>query len=51
MCIEDFDREQLRIGRDHEFEHTKDPAIALVIAADHLAEDPDYYIKLEKAGL
>jgi hypothetical protein len=52
MYIEDFDPEQLRIGQQHELEHTKvNSYIALLIAADHLAEDPDYYHKLEKAGL
>ena len=51
MHVEDFDPEQLRIGMRHELEHTKHFDIALLIAADHLAEDPDYYRKLEKAGL
>ena len=32
-------------------EHTKDPKEAEKIAKDHLAEDPNYYIKLYKAGL
>ena len=45
----DFDPEQLRIGTRHETEHTNDEAIAREIAMDHLAEDPDYYRKLEKA--
>jgi len=51
MAIEQFDREQLAIGLQHELEHTRDRNVALIIAADHLAEDPDYYVKLEKAGL
>jgi len=51
MFIEDFDPKQLHIGVKHELEHTIHPHVALVIAADHLAEDPDYYRKLKKAGL
>ena len=31
-----------------EFEHTSDRAVAKEIALDHLAEDPEYYDKLEK---
>jgi hypothetical protein len=49
MAIEDFDREQLAIGLQHELEHTRDRNVALII--DHLAEDPEYYRKLEEVGL
>ena len=51
MYIEDFNPTQLRIGMKHELEHTAVREVALIIAADHLAEDPDYYRKLKKAGL
>lgn len=43
----DFDPEQLAIGVQHEMEHTSDEDIAREIAMDHLAEDPEYYSKLE----
>ena len=51
LSIKHFDTDQLRIGMYHEREHTNYRQVALVIAADHLAEDPDYYRKLKKAGL
>lgn len=41
----------LEIGIKTEHEHTKDSSIAKEIALDHLAERPDYYDKLKKAGL
>lgn len=44
----DYDEEQLYNGIVIEFEHTKDPMIAMEIAMDHLAESPNYYIELEK---
>lgn len=44
----DFDQNQLKIGTQHELEHTKDVNIAREIAMDHLSEDPDYYKKLKK---
>jgi hypothetical protein len=47
----DFDPKQLSVGIKHEMEHTPDPAAAQRIAMDHLAEDADYYRKLERAGL
>jgi len=43
----DFDPAALAKGIEHELEHTDDPAVAREIAKDHLAEDPDYYEKLE----
>jgi len=43
----DFDAGQLARGTKHELEHTKDRALAREIAMDHLAEDPDYYSKLD----
>lgn len=48
MEPERFDREALQQGLKVELEHTSDPSIALEIAMDHLAEDPDYYKKLSK---
>lgn len=42
---------QIKIGTDHELEHTKDRAIARKIAMDHLREDPRYYIKLKKCNI
>ena len=44
----EFDPEQLKIGTEHEKEHTDDPEVAKAIAKDHLAEHPDYYIELAK---
>lgn len=43
--------DQLELGIKTEMEHTDDPKVAEKIARDHLAEDPDYYTKLLKAGL
>jgi hypothetical protein len=42
---EDFDAKALAQGTDMEMEHTSDREIAQSIAMDHLAEDPDYYVK------
>jgi hypothetical protein len=47
----DVNREELKKGIRHEMEHTKDPKIAAEIALDHLAEDPNYYTNMKKAGL
>ncbi len=44
----DFDPEQLRVGTDHEMEHTQDRQIASEIARDHLIEDPNYYKKIKE---
>lgn len=46
-----IDPEQLKMGIEVEQEHTKDLKLAEKIARDHLAEDPEYYTKLKKAGL
>lgn len=43
----EVDKEQLAKGIAVEMEHTNDEAIAKEIALDHLAEDPQYYDKLE----
>lgn len=43
--------EQLSQGISHEMEHTDNPEVAKKIALDHIKEDPQYYDKLEKAGL
>jgi hypothetical protein len=48
--LEDFEKE-LEAGIAVEMEHTDDPKVAKRIALDHLAEDPEYYEKLAKAGL
>ncbi len=48
---DDFDFHQLLAGVNVEAEHTDDPAKALEIAMDHLAEHPDYYSRLDRAGL
>jgi len=42
---------QLDKGVKVELEHTKDKSVAREIALDHLAEDPKYYDKLDKAEL
>lgn len=44
-------RKQLEVGVAVESEHTPDPEVAKEIATDHLAEDPEYYTKLIKAGV
>jgi uncharacterized alkaline shock family protein YloU len=43
-----FSHEQLMKGMKVEREHTSNDKIAMEIARDHLTEDPEYYIKLEK---
>lgn len=47
----DVDPNELRKGIEVEMEHTNDPVKAEEIALDHLAEDPEYYTKLDKSGL
>ena len=44
----EFSREQLRMGRKVEMEHTRNPRIATEIAKDHLAEIKDYYTRLRR---
>lgn len=44
----DYDPKQLKMGIDVEREHTTDSDIAEIIAKHHLAEDPQYYTKLNK---
>lgn len=44
----DFDKEQLAKGIKVEKEHTTDDGIAQEIAMDHLQENKNYYIELEK---
>jgi len=51
MSPSDFNPEQLEAGIEVELEHTDSHSIAQEIAMDHLSEDPNYYKKLEKAGL
>ena len=43
-----YDPEQLAIGVKIEREHTPYKSIAIIIAKQHLAEDPEYYTKLQK---
>jgi hypothetical protein len=43
-----YDPEQMKMGRQVEFEHTTIPEVADKIARDHLAEIPDYYTRLAK---
>jgi hypothetical protein len=44
---QEFDAEQLEKGTKVEMEHTNDEKLAKEIASDHLAEDDDYYKKLD----
>jgi hypothetical protein len=44
---QEFDPEQLEKGTKVEMEHTNDKKLAKEIASDHLAEDDDYYKKLD----
>ena len=43
--------DEMSKGMEDEKEHTTDDLEAQKIAGDHLAKDPKYYSKLEKAGL
>lgn len=45
---EKYLKKQLERGQKVELEHTTDDAIAYAIAKDHIYENPDYYILLEK---
>jgi hypothetical protein len=47
----EVDSLELRVGTDVEREHTDSPDEAQKIALQHLAEFPDYYQKMYKAGL
>ena len=49
--LSDFDPEQVKLGMKAEMEHTNDRGVATEIVVDHLSEDPNYYSKLQKAGL
>ena len=42
---------EIEMGTDVEMEHTKSRKEARKIAMEHLAEHPDYYSRLKKAGL
>jgi hypothetical protein len=42
-----FPKDQMKMGRKVEYEHTNDPKIADEISMDHLEEIPDYYDRLE----
>jgi ppGpp synthetase/RelA/SpoT-type nucleotidyltranferase len=41
----------LKVGTEHEFEHTTSVRMAMAIAKAHIYEDKDYYTKLKKAKL
>jgi hypothetical protein len=43
-----IDPEQLRLGIKEELEHTRNPAVARVIALHHLRLIKDYYTRLRK---
>lgn len=45
---EDFDEEQLDLGKEVEAEHTDDTDMATEIAMDHLMEIDDYYTRLNE---
>lgn len=45
---EKYLRKQLARGQKVEMEHTTDEAVAYAIAKDHIYENPEYYILLEK---
>lgn len=47
FTVSDFENE-LKLGVNREMEHVDDPAKATEIALDHLAEDKQYYTKLNK---
>ena len=44
----EYDPEELKKGIEVELEHTNYRAIATIIAKHHLAEDPEYYVKLKQ---
>jgi hypothetical protein len=46
-----FNKKELGKGVGVEKEHTGREDVAKEIAKDHLTEDPEYYTKLDKAGL
>ena len=50
LDVVDVDPHELRLGMQHEMEHTDDPRVASEIARDHLAEDPHYYSDMAAAG-
>lgn len=43
-----YDKDQLEMGIEVEYEHTNNPEISKEIAKDHLEEIPDYYDRLEE---
>lgn len=43
-----YNKEQLRMGIDVEYEHTPSKDASKEIAKDHLEEIPDYYTKLKE---
>jgi len=47
----EYDSEELKRGIAVEMEHTNYRSIATIIAKHHLAEDPQYYVKLKKAHI
>lgn len=49
--LDNMNKQMLAIGAAVELEHTKDTKQAMRIAMDHLKQDPEYYSKLDAAGL
>lgn len=47
----DVDPKELEMGVEDEKDHTSDPNTAKTIALQHLANKPDYYSRMKKAGL
>lgn len=48
LSPDSFPRALIREGMRVEAEHTDDPEVQALIAADHLTEDRDYYRKLRR---
>ncbi len=49
--VEDYNPNELAVGKEVEREHTNYVQAATDIAKHHLSEDPEYYTKLLKTGL
>jgi hypothetical protein len=47
LSEEDVDQDEFKKGLEVEMEHTRNKKIAKEITLDHLAEDKNYYTKLE----
>jgi hypothetical protein len=51
LTLMHLDKKQIEMGMKVEREHSDDPQIVFKIVTDHLAEKPDYYSRLKRAGL